>query len=772
MKESMVKTSSKLVKMAKNYSIRVVFAKAMYFISAVLISRGYILGSYYPFGLSLSASVSGKMLVPTLMGSVFGYLMPLRLGSGMRYISTVISIAAIRWALSDVTKIKNHVLYTPLVVFMSSIVTGLAVNCADGITFHGTMITLLECFVAAVATYFFDTSFKVIKNKKIYNLSLTEFVCIAISISISLLALSEISMHGVSIGRIFAVTLILISSYCFGATGGSIAGISSGVIFALPSFGINFVSGSYAFAGMLSGAFAPFGKLAVCGAFIPAYAIVCFRSGDVTGMISRLYELTFGMIIFCVLPSKTFNFLKNICPGKALLESKKTSVSSKNKEAFWRLRLVSDCFSSMNCLDKVQIEALSPSKFGLEEACLDSIKSYCSSCGLRKLCWDKNCKSTYESMRKAIKETPEIDDFGSSENVLGNCRKPENILQRIRSIKRDYSSCELVRSQAREFKTIAQRYFDDISYLTANLACEFKNHIAYDEELSSEIKKVLTENGIKPENVSCKKVKGRLFIEIETGIFEKTRFNEKIVKMISDLSGRKLDEPVFNMTKNSCVIRLHEKKIFKAVFSVTQHACNGGKFCGDSCRCFEDGEGNFNAILSDGMGTGSSAAVEGSIVAELAKQFLKFGIGLNCALKLINSVMLFNTKSETLTTLDALSVNLFTGEAKLIKAGSPATFVIHEGEIKKINFSSLPVGILSEVSASGEVFKLMPEDTVIMLSDGVTDIGEDWVLNILKKINTENLGQISKYIVSEAVKARSSERDDDISVLAIKISKV
>ena len=151
---------------------------------------------------------------------------------------------------------------------------------------------------------------------------------------------------------------------------------------------------------------------------------------------------------------------------------------------------------------------------------------------------------------------------------------------------------------------------------------------------------------------------------------------------------------------------------------------------------------------------------------------MKFGIGLNCALKIINSIMLFNTKSETLTTLDALSVNLFTGEAKLIKAGSPATFVIHEGEIKKINFSSLPVGILNDVSASSEVFKLMPEDTVIMLSDGVTDIGEDWVLNILKKINTENLSQISKYIVSEAVKARSSERDDDITVLAIKISKV
>lgn len=766
----MVKTGGRLAKMAKNYSLRVIFAKAMYFISAVLISRGYILGSYYPFGLSLSASVSGKMLVPTLMGSVFGYLMPLRLGSGMRYISAVISIAAIRWALSDVAKIKNHVLYTPMVVFMSSIVTGLAVNCADGITFHGTVITLLECFVAAVATYFFDTSFKAVKNKKIHNLSLTEFVCIALSISISLLALSEISMHGVSAGRILAVTLILVFSYCFGVTGGSVAGISSGVIFALPSFGINFVSGSYAFAGMLSGAFAPFGKFAVCGAFIPSYAIVCFRSGDVPGMISRLYELTFGMIIFCLLPSKTFNFLKSICPGKVLPESKNST--GKNKEAFWRLRRVSDCFSSMNCFDKAQIEALSPSEFSLEEACLDSVKSYCSSCGLRKLCWDKNCKSTYECMRKAIKETPQNDDFDSNLNILGNCRKQEKILQRIRSIKRDFSSCELVRFQAKEFKSIAQRYFDDISYLAAGLACEFKDSIAYDEELARQIKKFLAENGIKPENVSCKKIGGRLFIEIETGIFEKTRFNEKIIAAISDLSGRKLDEPIFNMTKNSCAIKLLEEKNFKAVFAVSQHACNGSKFCGDSCRCFEDGEGNFNAILSDGMGTGSSAAVEGSIVAELSKQFLKFGIGLKCALKFINSVMLFNTKSETLTTLDALSINLFTGEAKLVKAGSPATFVIHEGEIKKINFSSLPVGILNDVSASGEVFKLVPEDIVIMLSDGVTDIGEDWVLDVLKKIKTEDLSEISKYIVSQAVKARSSERDDDITALAIKISKV
>ena len=181
--------------------------------------------------------------------------------------------------------------------------------------------------------------------------------------------------------------------------------------------------------------------------------------------------------------------------------------------------------------------------------------------------------------------------------------------------------------------------------------------------------------------------------------------------------------------------------------------------------------GNFHAILSDGMGSGSAAAIEGTLVSELTKQFLKFGINFASSLKLVNSVMLLNTKSESMSALDLFSVNLFTGEAKLTKAGAPATFIIRNGEVKKVNFSSLPIGILNDVSYESENLKLTTDDIVIMLSDGVTDIGRQWTEDLIKGINLENLTEISKYIVSKAAEKRSDVKDDDITAIVLRLSR-
>ena len=258
MKEATVKVSGKLLNSARNYSLRVIFAKTMYFISALLISRGCILGSCYPFGLSLSAAVSSKGAIPTIIGAVLGYFLPLKLYSGMRYISTLVAISAIKWTLSDFKKIINHSLYVPLVVFISSLVTGLAVNCSDGFDKYGLCLTIIECLLAGGAAYFFEISFKILSDKKLYSLNYKEFACIAISVGISLLSLSTVSVCGISPGRILGILIILCTSYVLGVVGGTLTGVALGIVFSLPSFGLAYISGSYAFAGMISGIFSSF----------------------------------------------------------------------------------------------------------------------------------------------------------------------------------------------------------------------------------------------------------------------------------------------------------------------------------------------------------------------------------------------------------------------------------------------------------------------------------------------------------------------------------
>lgn len=387
---------------------------------------------------------------------------------------------------------------------------------------------------------------------------------------------------------------------------------------------------------------------------------------------------------------------------------------------------------------------------------------------MRKFCWDQNCKSTYFSVKNIIYE---IAKSGKALSSLRNCKKQNEIVKRITALKKDFSSYEAVKNQTKEFKNIAMHHFEDISSLLSDISGEIRCENSM-PETTLKIKRLLFKKNVKSEDVICKKIGERIFLKIKTGIFEKSKFDEKLLKEISSLLGRKMDKPIFNMIGNSCIVNISEKKNYEVSFSVSQHACNGGKFCGDSCRCFEDDEGNFSIILSDGMGTGGGAAVEGTLAAELTKHFLKFGINFSLALKIVNSVMLLNTKSETLAALDILSINLFNAEAKFIKAGSPSGFIIRENEIEKINFSSLPIGILSDVSSSCRTVKLNSEDIIIMVSDGVTDLGEQFITELFKSIKTKNVSEISKYVVSMTAKERKNGDDDDITAIAIKISEI
>lgn len=768
MKETILKNRTKIIDSVKEHSLRFIFVKAMYFIVSFLFSRGCILGCYYPFSLSFSASVPNKNLTFSIIGSILGYLLPLRLGSGIRYISSTLCIGAIRWALSDLKKIKEHILYTPIITFISLFVTGIAVNCNEGINKHGIIITLLESFIASAIAYFFDITFKIISNKKVHNLSIRDFVCLSISVGVLLLSFSEVTIHGISFGRILAITIILISAYSIGIMGGAITGITTGIMLSLSSFGFAFLSGTYAFSGMISGMFFSCGKLGVVIAFILSYFIAFFRSVDMFQMIVGLYEVIIAVTIFLFLPEnliKTFKY--SISFNNSNIENNYI-----NKFFTNRLNGVSRCLSSVKgCIDKTTLEIRNFSPNNYNESCMDAVKDYCSNCGINKFCWEQNYKSTYYEIQNMIKNLTNGNNANSCNNRLRYCRNFDNISKRIENVRKDFSERELLNSKSEELKKVIGNHFSEISSVLDDISNSFTDSKLFDAELSLKIENILLSFGIKESNVSCIKSNNRIFIDIETNLIYKEKFNDKIFKLISSATGKKLDTPLFNVIDSKYRIQISEEKEFKINFSVSQHVFNGGKVCGDSCRCFQDSMGNFNVILSDGMGTGNSAAVNGTLVSELAKEFLKSGINTNNTVKLVNSAILLNSSEESLTALDILSIDLFTGKSKLIKAGSPETYLVRENKVQKLEFSSLPLGILDEVSFSSENFELKSGDWIILLSDGVTDIGENWIINLLNNIEYTTTTDIAKYIVDMSVKARKNTHDDDITAVVLSISR-
>ncbi len=773
MKTEALKTGEKILDWAKHYSLKLLFIKSMYFIAGILVSRGVIFGSYYPFGLSFSAAVPGKIITPTILGTLFGYLMNLKITAAVRYISTVISITAIRWTLSDLTKIKNHFLYAPAIVFFSSLITGLAVNCAQGFYGRDIYISFIESVVAAGAAMFFDKSFKILSKKQIYELNAKEFTCIAVGASMILLSLSEISFGGVSIGHILAIVMILISALIMNVTGGAVTGIASGVIFSLPAFGFTYISGMYAFSGMLSGFFSSFGRLAVSCAFLFSSALISFQSGDTTKMIIGLYESIFATIIFLSLPKSVFSKIKGSSPS-FLQDVKNDNI----KEALTqKLRFASRFLVFMpKLIDKTSCEFSKVPEIDFKSTCISSAYSVCNSCGLCTYCWSKESESTHKNFSNVINlvaTKKEINTNDFSPEFLKRCRKTDVLSKKIVKAYEDFCAQKVAKAKMSEMQRVMSEQIGGIGAIIEELSSEISENFVFDCVLSEKIKSELLRAGIDTVSVICNKNENnKLFIDIECSYILKDKFTSHIVKRLSSICGRKLCEPIIGMFGDICKIQFCEPKVFKVDFGFSQHACNNGKYCGDSCCKFEDGTGCLNVIISDGMGTGGAAAAQGAMTSKLMQNFVKSGMSFKSSAKFINSALLLRPGEESLSTLDALSINLFSGKAKCMKAGSPFTLIVRDEKIIKINFESLPIGILSDVPFSCQDFDLQDGDSVIMLSDGATDIGEEWIMKLIESEKHIPASQLSKKIVNKAVWLRKSMHDDDITAVVLNITKI
>ncbi len=104
---------------------------------------------------------------------------------------------------------------------------------------------------------------------------------------------------------------------------------------------------------------------------------------------------------------------------------------------------------------------------------------------------------------------------------------------------------------------------------------------------------------------------------------------------------------MISIIKDRCRIQMSEKPVYRIQFGVAQHACDNAQLCGDSYDCFTDGKGRFVAIISDGMGTGGRAAVDGAMASNIMGNLVKAGLGFDCALKIVNSAMQVKSGEES-----------------------------------------------------------------------------------------------------------------------------
>jgi stage II sporulation protein E len=265
---------------------------------------------------------------------------------------------------------------------------------------------------------------------------------------------------------------------------------------------------------------------------------------------------------------------------------------------------------------------------------------------------------------------------------------------------------------------------------------------------------------------------GRITVEIKLREAPEIPLNRaRILERIEETCEREFEPPEINRSGRVYYITATEKAVFSVDCYCTQFNQGENKLCGDTCRYFFDGRGRMITILSDGMGSGGRAAVDSGLTAGLAERLLKAGFGYDCTLKLVNSAMLFKSSDESLATLDISCVDLFSGRTELLKAGAAPTLVRRNGRCGRAECKTLPAGILNEVGFDKATVTLKEDDILVMVSDGVTTDGTDWICAELEAWRGGGAKQLSERIASAARRRRRDGHDDDITVFVAILEK-
>ena len=116
------------------------------------------------------------------------------------------------------------------------------------------------------------------------------------------------------------------------------------------------------------------------------------------------------------------------------------------------------------------------------------------------------------------------------------------------------------------------------------------------------------------------------------------------------------------------------------------------------------------------------------------------------------------------------SIDLYTGQLKLFKAGGAASFLVRQGKVRRIEGSSLPVGILGGVVGGSQQLMLYENDLLVLCSDGALEAGEEFMEAQLTAFWQMQPAQLAEKLAKQAA-ACVSGHPDDITVQVMRLLK-
>lgn len=758
---------SPLVKL-KKFVWHIFYALTAFFMGSISFA-----GTISPFSAAFVSAATPEFLLPTALGAAAGYLVFCTQLTALQYVGAVTVICFVKYFTQRSVKPFFRMYIYTLTGFLALLFSSILISIAGGAAASQLLVCLCESLICAAVSCFFYKIFIMFSGglKKIYFTS-SETAAFLFFVGVLLLLLDGFPVFGVSVSHIAAGFVILLFSYCGKEASGSLSGVCCGVTLGFSEFQPQLML-SYPLSGLLSGFSAEYGKGAAAAGFFISQMLALVIRGNPDAAAFTVGESLASVLIFMLIP-------------KAYLKKAAERLSPLSRDAFeneavqilsFRIKKSARAVSDMAQSVMTVSSALAKTEATTVSSIYLSVKEdVCECCSKRELCWYKNGKTTEQAFRQAnsyLVKKGKISSELLPERVRAFCEKTDEIAESFSRNMCEYNANEAVKHKLLQTKALVSAQLLSVGRLLEDTV-ENVNEVFYTDAVSATYaREVFLQEGFSFSSLLARTDSlGRSFLEVFCTAFPE---NPDYVHLCEELYLRTDIQYMLPERADygdaGTVLSFCEKTVFTPEFSCFSHTGTGEKFCGDTCRSFFDGKGNFYVILSDGMGSGQRAALDSLMTASLLHKLLIAGFSVECAAENINCALMIKSDDETLATLDVLKINLYTGKAEFYKAGA-AFSVVKKGErTALVEQSSLPLGIIKDAQIKKTQLDLSERDCVLLISDGAAVLAPEQFKKIFHSKKADTPEKKVRAVVEHSLEMSVSGRNDDITAAFVRLKR-
>lgn len=769
--------------------------KQFFFLAAgFFLGRTVLFGELVPFAAAFAGAVTlilPASSLPAVIGLILGLATVVK-GFPLTLDCVTVLLVWIFLVYSQ-DSIKKPLIVVPAVVFALSLILKIGCLAFNDFSPYDYISISFEAVFAGIFTFIFLKALPFLSRiNSPQGLEVEELLSVLILLTGVLAGTSGIEFRGVSLQGLLSRFIILVLAYGGGLGQGAVAGALVGIVPGLSYVAVPVLAGVYSFAGFVAGFCRSLGKQGVAAGFLVGNLLLLIYIKNFGNLISIVIESCLAIILFFLFPARQ---IENFSESFSLIMSggHASFTTGGRLQGLVRNRL-SKCSCVFKDLSLGYAQTCVAAPEERREPALQALfreigQKVCNGCGVYKICWEREFYLTYQSLLDAFNRVElygQVTVSDLPESIKRRCTRARELAITIACLYDNYKLNLYWTKRILESKEIVSEQLKGMSEIVDDLSSELQLEVQEFAGREVYLKDKLKSSGIPVTDVKMSRNDDH---GIEVGISrlpcsDYLDCSARLIPVLSKFYKEPLSAPSVNCAGPSgeglCFLRLYPGLKYQVKVGIAKMGKGGNVVCGDSHAFVHLKGGEYAFMLSDGMGTGESAARESGATLTLLKNLLESGLSRELAVKTVNSLMMLRFPGDSFATIDLVTLDLYTGQAEFTKIGAPPSFLKQGNRVNSVRANSLPVGIIKDIDVAVVTRRLTPGDLVIMVSDGMLDVyggpqgKENWLRDVIQGAGGIEPQDLADLLLNLAVTSvgGADRVPDDITILTVCFEKI